>query len=423
MRIPGSKYVANRALLISALARGSSVVSNIPENGDIDLLVGMLRHAGVSVNSVDGTVRTLEIQGSAGRPGRTGSHFIDAGESGTLLRFAAGFASLLDGETFITAGFRNRQRPLEPLLKSLEELGAEITRGPEQGGFPLGISRGLKGGTTVIGGQYSSQFISSLLLAAPYADNDVEVKVTRPVVSSHYIDLTMGEMARYGVAVRHTADDNHEIFYVQAGQSYTGCNLTIPGDWSSVNCLLAASLLLQKEIRVNGMNVMSNPAESEFLAILEMMGCCTEVDCESVTVKSCSTLRGIEVDMKDSPDSVLTLIPLALAAEGTTVIRNIGHLIYKESNRIHHAAHELQKLGAEIETTIDSISVVGGRSLKTASVDANNDHRLAMCLGLIELTNKGMKITGRDCVSKSFPEFWSYIGFIQEAGEKCLEIQ
>ena len=423
IHIPGSKYAANRILLISALTGGMSSICNVPDNQDIRILEEALTGIGISIRK-DSVKGRLEITGIFSSDSNLKKlKQIDVGESGTLLRFALGFACLLDGKTSITAAERNRERPIEPLIEALGDLGAEISVTCGESIYPINIKKGLSGGTTVVSGQVSSQFISSLLIVSPYSLADVEIKVLKPIVSSSYIDLTILEMERSGVTAERITGDEFDLFRVKSGQRYQPRQVNIPKDWSSTNSILAASVLLNREVRINQIDVLTNPGESEFVLILQRMGCRVSIDPGCISVKRSGILKGVEVDMKDSPDSVLTLIPIALFAEGTTVINNIGHLIYKESDRIKQAEKELLKIGVDIRTTRDSIVIIGGKQLHPATTECHNDHRLAMCLGLIQLKNRDMKIVNRKCVQKSFPQFWEYIKLIDKGGERCLEIQ
>ncbi|MCK5841872.1 MAG: 3-phosphoshikimate 1-carboxyvinyltransferase [Candidatus Sabulitectum sp.] len=426
IHIPGSKYIANRVLLISALAGGKSVISNVPDNEDIRLLSWALGSMGISFNEFNGAdmAKRLEVHGiDSSCSSLKKNRKIDVGESGTLLRFLVGLVCLLHGQTEITAGSRNKKRPIKPLIKALGDLGASIEQLPGEEIYPLKIDKGLTGGSTVLAGDVSSQFISSLLIVSPYAENDVEIKVMKPIVSSGYIDMTIREMERFGVAARRVIGEKYDLFRIQAGQRYLPVNMSIPKDWSSANYLLAASVILGREIRIDEIDVRSNPGESEFVSILERMGCRVSVEPRSISILNSEILNGIEVDMKDSPDSVLTLIAVALFARGTTVIKNIGHLIHKESDRIKQVEKELKKIGADIKTTEDSITIVGRNPLHKATVESHNDHRLAMCLGLINMRNRAMTIVNMECVRKSFPEFWECMKKIDEGGEECLEIQ
>ena len=422
--IPGSKYIANRVIVLAILTEGKSIIRNVPDNQDINILIQALDAIGVctELQNCKNKSRDLIIWGIYSKRGSIASNrTIDVGESGTLLRFTVGLACLLDGITTITAGLRNQERPIEPLISALQTLGAGIQSKPN---YPLVVKKGLVGGRVVITGGISSQFISSLLIVAPYSLEDSEIIVNKPVVSSHYIDLTIREMKLFGVNISREERENAIVFRVKSGQKYLPVNTDLPKDWSSANYLLAESVILRKPIRIQNINTDTNFGESKFADFLEQMGCKVIVrsDCISVLHESDIQLTGIEVDMKDSPDSVLTLVAVAVFAEGQTIISNISHLIHKESDRINQAAVELRKIGVVIKTTEDSISILGQQPLFYGVTETHNDHRLAMCLGLIKLVNKDMKIKNEDCVAKSFPSFWDNIKRFNEAGVEWLEI-
>jgi len=425
--ISGSKYIANRVLLISALTHGKSVISNVPDNQDIELLLESLRSIGVCFRTFevgDHGQKKLEVWGIRSSCCDLKKDIkINVGESGTLLRFVTGLACLLHGKTEITAGSRNKERPIEPLVQALNDLGAEVVVATGESLYPIRIANGLTGGRTVLAGDISSQFISSLLIVSPYAEEDVEIKVMKPIVSAGYIDMTIREMERFGVAAKRITGEKYDLLRIKAGQRYLPQEVSIPKDWSSANYLLAASVILNRKIVINQIDLRSNPGESEFVAILGRMGCRINTESSSVSILDSENLNGVEVDMKDSPDSVLTLLAVALFARGTTIVKNISHLIHKESDRIKQVETELKKIGADIKTTEDSITVVGQSTLYAAVVESHNDHRLAMCLGLINMRNRAMTIVNMECVRKSFPEFWECMKKIDEGGEECLEIQ
>ncbi|MCK5034850.1 MAG: 3-phosphoshikimate 1-carboxyvinyltransferase [Candidatus Sabulitectum sp.] len=427
MHIPGSKYIANRVLLISALTHGKSVISNVPGNQDMELLLESLRRIGVCYSEVDGEVdgqKKLEVWGiRSSCCNLNKERRIDVGESGTLLRFVTGLGCLLQGKTEITAGSRNKERPIEPLIQALNDLGALVTAAAGRSLYPMRIKKRLLGGSTVLRGDISSQFISSLLIVSPYAERDVEIKVLKPIVSSGYIDMTIREMERFGVTAKRITGEKYDLLRIKAGQRYLPQEVSIPKDWSSANYLLAASVILNRKIVINQIDLRSNHGESEFVAILGRMGCRISTESSSVSILDSENLTGVEVDMKDSPDSVLTLLAVALFARGTTIVNNISHLIHKESDRIKQVEKELKKIGADIKTTEYSITVVGQSALSAAVVESHNDHRLAMCLGLINMRNRAMTIVNMECVRKSFPEFWECMKKIDEGGEECLEIQ
>jgi len=424
IHIPGSKYIANRVIVLASLTEGKSIIHNVPDNQDINILIQALENIGIriAVQNSHNKSRELVIWGMYSKESNIGKkRKIDVGESGTLLRFTVGLACLLDGVTTITAGLRNQKRPIKPLIAALQTLGARIQFNST---YPLCIHKGLTGGRVVIEGGTSSQFISSLLIVTPYSLKDSEIVVQKPVVSSHYINLTIREMQRFGVNVKSEDTEKTIVFRVKSGQKYLPVNTSLPKDWSSANYLLAESVILKKTIKIRNINTDTNLGESKFVHFLQQMGCTVAIKPDSISIlhEQDIQLAGIEVDMKDSPDSVLTLVAVAVFARGQTVINNISHLIHKESDRINQAAAELKKIGVMITTTEDSITILGKQPLIQGVTETHNDHRLAMCLGLIKLVNKDMKIKNADCVVKSFPSFWENINQFNMTGVEWLEI-
>lgn len=394
--VPGSKYVANRVLLICALADGISVLKNIPDNEDINNAITALKQFGVEIKKekdkliINGTTGKLKLPKK-----------IDVGESGTLMRFTTGFAALAPGKTKITGSKRIKERPIKELLESLKDIGIESESADNHP--PVIVHGGnFKGGTTTIKGDISSQFISSLLLIAPYAQNNVEIIVEPELVSKNYVDMTIDLMEEFGIEVERK---EYNKFMIKAGQKYSGKEYSIPGDSSSASYFMAAAAIVPGIVRINGLDMKSKQSKFRFCDILNKMGCIVTKGDSSVEIKGTNNLKGIDVDMASMPDTVQTLAAVAAFSEGTTRIRNIGHLKYKESNRIEDTAAELRKLGIAVETKEDEIIIRKGK-IVSAIIDSHNDHRMAMSFALIGLKIPGIKIKNPECVNKSFPEFW-----------------
>jgi 3-phosphoshikimate 1-carboxyvinyltransferase len=395
MSVPGSKYVANRLLVICSLAEGISVLNNVPDNEDINKTIGALKRLGAVIKKEDGVV-ILE-----GTSGKLGGAEIDVGESGTLLRFITGLAALAKGKTTITGSERIQERPVADLLDGLKQLGS-VSR--SNNGFPPVILEGatLKGGTAKVMGNVSSQFVSSLLLIASYAEEDVEILVEEGPVSKSYIDMTVDLMEEFGVSVERTG---YEKFKIRSGQRYRAKEYVIPADFSSANYFLAAAAIIPGTVKVTGLDT-SQKGEARFADVLAEMGCDVNRGEESIEVTG-NDLVGIDVDMSDMPDAVLTLAAVALFATGRTTMRNIGHLRYKESDRIKDTVAELRRVGGKAEAGEDKL-VVEESAVHEAVIKPHNDHRMAMSFGVIGLKT-GMKIEDHECVSKSFPGFWDRI--------------
>ncbi|MBN1157321.1 3-phosphoshikimate 1-carboxyvinyltransferase [Candidatus Woesearchaeota archaeon] len=393
--VPGSKYIANRALILAALAEGTSTIENLPENDDINNSITALSQFGIKARKEQDK---LTITGGKIFSPR---EEINVGESGTLLRFITAVAALADGKTKITGSKRIQERPILDLVKSLNELG--IKAESNSGCPPVQIDGGtLEGGITKIKGNISSQFISALLLVAPYAKSDVEIILENELVSKNYVDMTISLMKRFGVAVERQGYDQ---FKIKSNQSYRAINYKIPGDWSSATYFLGAAAITQGRIRVTGMDMMSEQGEAKFCDALSRMGCSVLKGMNWIELRG-NQLKGIDINMANMPDAVQTLAAVACFAKGMTKITGISNLKYKESNRIDDTATELKKLGISVSSGEDELTINGGRAT-SATLESHNDHRMAMSLALIGLKIPGIRIENPECVKKSFPEYWN----------------
>src|SRR3989338_1568730 len=398
----GSKYIANRLLIICALANGTSVLKNVPDNDDINNAINALRQFGIKIEKNN---ETLAITGTNGKL-KSPKEEINVGDSGTLLRFITGFAALAKGKTAITGSKRIQERPISDLLNSLNDLG--IKSNSKNGNAPLTIHGGsLKGGKTSVKGNVSSQFISSLLMISPFANDDVEITVDGKLVSSEYIDLTINLMKEFGVKV----ERKNNVFKVKANRRYKSKNFTIPSDWASANYFLAAAAIVPGKVRIDNLDLQSNQPESGFIDLLVRMGCKAKIKKNSIELTGTNNLKGIEIDMSSMPDSAQTLAIVSLFTDGKTRIRNIGNLKFKESDRLNDTAAELRKLGANVEITNDGMEITPGK-LKSAIIDSHNDHRMAMSFAIAGLKIQDIKIKNPDAVKKSFPQFFGKLSGI-----------
>ncbi len=394
--VPGSKYIANRLLVICSLADGISALKNVPENEDINNAITALKQFGIDIEK---NKDTLTITGTDGNF-KSSKGKINVGDSGTLLRFIAGFAALAKGKTEITGSKRIQERPISDLLKSLNELGIECES--SDGHAPISVQGGnLKGGKTKIKGNISSQFISSLLMISPFAKNDVEILVDGKLVSSEYIGLTISLMKEFGVKVERKGN----LFKIKSNQKYKPRDFTVPADWASANYFLAAAAIVPGLIRIDNLDMRSSQPESGFIDLLVRMGCKAKIGANSIELTGTDKLKAIEADMSSMPDSAQALAIVALFANGTTKISGISNLKFKESDRINDTAAELKKLGASVKVTNDGIEITSSK-LKSAIIDSHNDHRMAMSFAIAGLKVSGIKIKNPNSVKKSFPKFF-----------------
>lgn len=396
--VPGSKSYTHRALVVSALAAGESLLINALRCEDTEHTARALEKFGVRIlREGDG----LRVQGTGGKL-KAGGEKIYVGDSGTSMRFLTALAALKNGRTLLDGSERMRQRPMAQLLDGLVALGVRAYSQEGDGCPPVIVeSRGLTGGVARIDGGESSQFLSALLMVAPLAQGDVRIEVAGHLASRPYVDITRDVMSAFGVEVRCAGDHS---FFVPCGQRYLPRKYPIEVDASNASYFFAAAAITRGKVRVENFRPASVQGDSGFLKILEKMGC--EVNRgESFAEVRGKGLQGIEVDMNAMPDLVPTLAITATFARGKTVMRNIGHLRLKESDRIRSLASELAKMGVKVEEGEDWLSVEGGK-VRAAEIETHNDHRLAMSFAVAGLAVPGIKIKGEQCVEKSFPEFW-----------------
>jgi 3-phosphoshikimate 1-carboxyvinyltransferase len=396
--IPGSKSYTHRALIVSALADGESVLINALQSEDTGYTIQGLEKLGVQV-FWKGDL--LHVLGKGGKL-KSGEERIFVGNSGTSMRFLTALAALKNGRTLLDGSERMRNRPIGDLLEGLRTLGARAYS-KEGGGCPPVVveSQGLKGGTAKIRGEESSQFLSALLMVAPYASRDVKVEVMGNLASKPYVDITRHVMSAFGVEAK---GEGYHSFFVRSGQRYLPQVYRIEGDASHASYFFSAAAIIRGKVRVENFYSTSIQGDTGFLNILEKMGC-SIIRGDSWAEVQGGELRGIKVDMNGMPDLVPTLAVTAAFAHGKTIIQNIGHLRLKESDRIRALAGELVRMGILVEEGEDGLKIEGGEP-HGAEIETYNDHRLAMSFAIAGLAVPGVKIKGEQCVDKSFPGYW-----------------
>jgi 3-phosphoshikimate 1-carboxyvinyltransferase len=395
VRVPGSKSITNRALVCAALADGVSTIRNPSDSGDAALMVNALDQLGVfTERGPDG----WRVHGTGGRL-HAPKVPVPVGNAGTTLRFLLSLAAVAPGTTVFEADGRMGERPQEPLLEALRALGAEAAQEGPAARFSV---RGgpVKGGHVRLQADQSSQFLSSLLLAAAAMPKGIHVDAEGEFVSAPYVRMTIQVMRAFGVDVRSSGAG----FTVHPGSRYRPAEYAIEPDASGASYFFAAAALAAGEVEVAGVKEGSLQGDAGFVRVLERMGAAVTGASEGLKVTG-APLKGVEVDMREMPDVVPTLAVTALFAEGRTVIRNVAHLRHKESDRLAALAGELTKLGADVRAGEDGL-VIEPRPLHGATLDTFEDHRLAMSFALAGLNVPGVGIENPDCVRKSFPGFW-----------------
>ena len=396
IKLPSSKSYTNRALIAAALAEGESTILAPSESDDTQLLIAGLEEFGVPISKARGR---LVVQGSGGKLALPKKE-IFTGNAGTAMRFLAALAALSPGEVRLSGNDQMNVRPIGDLLAALKRagIGSSCTDG-----HPPVVIRGAKfqGGPIDIDASVSSQFLSSLLLIAPYARRQVILRVIRRVASEPYIHMTLHIMRSFG-AVVDTLD--FRVFTIEVGDHYIGREYAVEADASAASYFLGAAAITGGCIRLPELSRESLQGDVGFVKILTEMGC-TLVGAEEGIELRGGHLRGIEVDMNSMPDCVPTLAVVAAFADGPTAIENIANLRFKETDRLAAIATELRRMGGKIEVADDQL-IIHPRPLHGAVIETYGDHRMAMCFALAGLRVDGIGIKNPRCVTKSFPGFW-----------------
>jgi 3-phosphoshikimate 1-carboxyvinyltransferase len=400
---PPSKSYTHRAVILASLAAGESIIEEPLVSDDTLYTIDACRTLGADIEQ-DGN--RLRIAGTGGQirvaPDR---QRIFAGNSGSTIRMVAPLAALSQNRVVFDGDSRLRQRPVGDLLSALESLGIHAHSLNNNGCPPIEIQGGkLRGGEVTIPGQVSSQHVSGLLMIAPYIREGLRIKIAGGLRSRPYIDITLDVMRAFGVEA---VNKNYKEFLVKGGQEYKARRYRIEGDYSSAAYFFAAGAIGSKPVTVSNLKNNSVQGDRHLLNVLSQMGCSVEFQKEQVRISRRDELSGVTVDMGDYPDIVPTVAIVAAYAGGKTEITNIGHLRFKESDRLGDTASELGKMGIKTDVTENTMVVYGSKP-GGAEIDAHNDHRLAMSFTLAALFAEGDSIiNGAEAVTKSYPRFFT----------------
>jgi 3-phosphoshikimate 1-carboxyvinyltransferase len=400
IKAPASKSYTHRMLVAAALSEGRSKISNPLTSEDSEATVNAVRCFGAVVN------QEKESWNINGRSILTApDDVIYCGRSAATIRFITPVAALAHGISVLSGDAQLRRRPIGPLLQALRELGVTCytTRG---GGYPPVIVFGgvIKGGTALIRGDMSSQFVSGLLFAAPRAECDVVIHLTTPLESRYYVDMTIDVLEKHGIKVRR--DEDLREYYVSPRQAYKPTDHTVPGDYSSAAFILAAAAVTRSNVKVMDLERRSLQGDIAIVKMLSDMGAILRVSENHVEIQG-KEMSGMELDVDQNPDLVPVLAVLGCYSKGKTVIHRAGRLRIKESNRLSSLQSELRRMGARIQVTNDTVTVNGPTSLRGTTIDPHNDHRIAMACSIAALGAKGKTIIeNAECVKKSYPTFY-----------------
>lgn len=410
INLPGSKSLSNRALLLAALAHGTTKVTNLLDSDDIRHMLNALKQLGVQYSLSDDK-SVCEVQGLGGAFQWHDGLALFLGNAGTAMRpLAAALCLAREGasvqnEVILTGEPRMKERPIQHLIDALLQAGADIRYLENEGYPPIAIrNTGLRGGTIKIDGSISSQFLTALLMTAPLAEGDSEIEIIGELVSKPYIDITLNMMKIFGVEVE---NQNYQRFLVKGKQSYQSPgSFLVEGDASSASYFLAAGAIKGK-VKVTGIGKNSIQGDRLFADVLEKMGAKITWGEDFIEAEQ-APLHGVDMDMNHIPDAAMTIATTALFAEEETVIRNIYNWRVKETDRLTAMATELRKVGADVEEGEDFIRIQPLKltDFKAVEIETYNDHRMAMCFALVALSDTPVTILDPNCTAKTFPTFF-----------------
>ena len=427
VKAPSSKSYSHRAVILASLSEGKSKLFDVLYSEDVLSTIRACEALGAKIDKKkeiilkgdkSQTVDYLEVYGTGSKLHNVSddpsSDMIDLANSGTTLRIMTSVAALSDNEVIFTGDDSLKTRPMGALIDALETLGVKIESLNENNKAPLKIYPGYEGGQTDILGSISSQFISSILISAPLSENGVELEVYPEFVSKPYVDMTISILEKFGISVEEEEYQFHEtckkehtdclgVKFIVKPQKYIASDYIVEGDFSSASYLLAATAIAGGYIRVQNLFADSKQGDKLILDILEEMGANVTVFDDYVSLRSDGNLKGIDVNLSNAPDLLLTVAVLGALAEGKTTISGVKHGRLKETDRIDTTCRELEKLGCKLEEFEDGMTIYGN-TISDGLVESHGDHRLAMAFSLIGLKHD-VEVENGECFDVSFPNF------------------
>ena len=404
--IPGSKSITQRAIVCASLANGESLIKNPLICEDSEYLIKGLGQLGIKIKALK---NSLKVFGIGGVFGDNGKCKIFMGNNGTGYRFLLSLANFYKNQVILSGNNKLEQRPIKGIVDALLKLGFNIEYIKKEGFPPVKIypvSKKISSKAfTLVDVSKSSQFLSSLLISGVLFKKGIEVEYTGDVVSKPYINITLNVMRDFGVEVL----KNKNRFYIPENSIYAGREYNVEGDFSSASYFISVPFFIKKELKIKNINYNESlQGDKHFIDVLRKMGGKFDIYENEIVVKP-AELKGIEVDMNKMPDVVPTLSVLATIAKGETVIKNIRHLKYKETDRIKAIFENLKKLGIYVERGDNYLKIKPFSNFKNIGkviIEPYDDHRIAMSFALISLITPNINISNKNCVKKSFPDFW-----------------
>ena len=422
VRLPGSKSISNRTLLLAALSEGTTVIYDLLASDDTLVMLGALHSLGIECEQLND--RTHVVQGGGGTlPHHEADLFL--GNAGTAIRPLTAALAVIGGDFTLHGVSRMHERPIGDLVDALNAVGAQIEYTGVEGYPPLRIRRGhIHTDRMSVRGNVSSQFLTAILMAAPLMarTHPVTIDVEGELISKPYIEITLNLMRRFGVLVEQDGAGSGQSFTVQPGQKYMSPGeIHVEGDASSASYFLAAGAIAGGPVRVEGVGRSSIQGDVRFADALELMGATITRGDNWIEATSTGVLKAIDADFNHIPDAAMTIAVAALYADGTSTLRNIGSWRVKETDRLSAMATELRKLGATVEEGADYIAITPPDEILAATIDTYDDHRMAMCFSLATLDGKArrgnqMRIMDPKCVAKTFPGYFEAFASIASDG-------
>lgn len=427
VKAPSSKSYSHRAVILASLSQGKSKLFDVLYSEDVLSTIRACEALGAKIDrkkeiilkgDKSQTVDYLEVEGTGGKLHNNlkdpSSDMVDLANSGTTLRIMTSVAALSDNEVIFTGDDSLKTRPMGALIDALELLGVKVESLNEKNKAPLKIYPGYDGGEADILGSISSQFISSILISAPLSKKGVVLEVYPEFVSKPYVDMTISILEKFGIEIEEEEYQIHETckkehtdclgakFNVKP-QKYIASDYIVEGDFSSASYLLAATAIAGGYLRIENLFSDSKQGDKFILNILEEMGANVTVFDDYVSIRSDGNLQGIDVNLSDAPDLLLTVAVLGALAEGKTTISGVKHGRLKETDRIDTTCRELEKLGCRLEEFEDGMTIYGN-TIGDGIVESHNDHRLAMAFSLLGLRHD-VEVENGECFDVSFPNF------------------
>ncbi|MEM1545108.1 MAG: 3-phosphoshikimate 1-carboxyvinyltransferase [Candidatus Methanomethylicia archaeon] len=394
IKAPASKSYTHRVLFCSALANGRSIVRNPLLCSDVYATINALRSVGVEVYVNNESI--IVDGGELTQP----QNPINCIESGTTMRFTVGLCSLINGKSIVTGSKSLLRRPIKPLVDALNVLGAKCTC--INGLPPITVEGVLKGGSVLVDSSLSSQFISSIMIAAPKSSIGVEIRSIVEPVSKPYILITLDVMNSFNVSVKYSNDFK---FISVERQNYTPKDFTVEGDWSSAAILLVLGVV-GGMVTVQGLNMNSFQGDKSIVDLLKLINIPIEIGNNYVSVTK-HLIKPFEFNISDTPDLFPILCVLSACSIGTCRLYGVNRLRFKESDRVVAMADGLMKMGVNVALSSDYIAIKGGRVMGGVTIDSYNDHRIAMAFTVLAtIADNPIIIKNAECVSKSYPSFW-----------------